>query len=126
MTGDIVPKVELFDSDDGLIFSFTSAVFSTQAQQPQQKPPDTPQTGSQTQHDTTRPSDQTPATPEAVSPGSQAQQGETLADENELIEIVVTGEQKTGYSVPNPLARRGQILRYVIFPSRFKLSLDRY
>ena len=96
-----VPTVELFDSDDGLIFSFTPTVASTQAQQPLQKPPNTPQPRSETQQETTQPGEQTPATPEAVSPGSEAQQAETSADENELIEIVVTGDQETGYRVPD-------------------------
>ena len=96
-----VPTVELFDSDDGLIFSFTPTVASTQAQQPLQKPPNTPQPRSETQQETTQPGEQTPATPEAVSPGSEAQQAEKSADENELIEIVVTGDQETGYRVPD-------------------------
>jgi iron complex outermembrane receptor protein len=39
--------------------------------------------------------------PEVVKPGSEAQQGETSAGEDETVEIVVTGEQETGYSVPN-------------------------
>lgn len=97
---EIVPMVELFDSDDGLIFSFTPAVSSTQVR-PQQKQPDI-QPGSETQQETTQPGDETPSsTPEAVEPGSEAQQGETSADEDEEIEIVVTGEQGTGYRVPN-------------------------
>ena len=92
-----IPTVELFDSDDGLIFSFTPAVSSTQVQ----PPPDTPQPGSETQQETTQQDNETPTMPEAVSPGSEAQQGETSAQEDDPIEIVVTGEQVTGYSVPN-------------------------
>ncbi len=65
-----VPTVELFDSDDGLIFSFTPV-----ASQANQSP-------------------QTAATPEAEPDATSAQ-------EDEPIEIVVTGEQETGYSVPN-------------------------
>ncbi len=58
----VVPTAEIFDSDDGLIFSFTPAVSSTQARQP----PNTPQPGSETQQETTQQGDETPATPEAV------------------------------------------------------------
>ncbi|WP_373527824.1 AMIN domain-containing protein [Nostoc sp.] len=98
----VVPTVEIFDSDDGLIFSFTPAVSSTQSQQPPQKPPDTPQPGSETQQETTQLGDETPATPEVIERGSETQQGETSADENELIEIVVTGEQEdNNYFVPD-------------------------
>ena len=97
-----IPTVELFDSDDGLIFSFTPAVSSTQVQ----PPPDTPQPGSETQQETTQQDNETPTMPEAVSPGSEAQQGETSAQEDDPIEIVVTGEQVTGYSVPNATSAR--------------------
>lgn len=65
------PKVELFDDDEGLVFGVTpTATTSTQ-------PPDTQQ-----------PSTETPPTEEAS------------AQENEPIELVVTGEQD-GYSVPS-------------------------
>ncbi len=89
-----VPTVELFDSEDGLIFSFTSGVSSTQ-ERLQQKPPNTPQPESQTQQETTQQDNETPTMPEAVSLGSEAQQGETSAQEDDPIEIVVTGEQVT-------------------------------
>lgn len=90
-----VPTVELFDSDDGLIFSFMPAVSSTQVR-PQQKLSDTLQPESETQQETRQPGDETP---EAVEPGSETQSNPTSAEEE--IEIVVTGEQETGYSVPN-------------------------
>lgn len=68
-----VPKVELFDSDEGLIFS-TSTDNNTEAQSPPQES-------------------------NAVEPGSETQPDNTSAEEEE-IEIVVTGSQETGYSVP--------------------------
>lgn len=96
-----VPTVELFDSEEGLIFSFTPAAPNTQAQQS----PPTPQTpeGVETENQiqTTQPSDESAQTLEQVQPGSEAQQGETSADEDEEIEIVVTGEQEGGYIAPN-------------------------
>lgn len=73
-----VPTVELFDSDEGLIFGLTPVASSTETQE---EPP------------------QKPDTPGPVQPGSEIQPDETSAEEEE-IEIVVTGEQETGYSVP--------------------------
>lgn len=97
---EVVPKVELFDSDEGLIFSFTPAAPDTQAQQP--STPQTPEgVETENQTETTQPSDESAATLEQVQPGSEAQQGETSADEDEEIEIVVTGEQEGGYIAPN-------------------------
>ncbi len=68
-----VPKIELFDSDEGLIFGVTSEDSATQPQQPQ-----TPSANTQTQP--TQPSSEQP--PEAPS-----------ATTDEPIELVVTGEQ---------------------------------
>jgi iron complex outermembrane receptor protein len=97
---EVVPKVELFDSDEGLIFSFTPAAPDTQAQQP--PTPQTPEgVETENQTETTQPSDESAETLEQVQPGSEAQQGETSADEDEEIEIVVTGEQEGGYIAPN-------------------------
>ena len=96
-----VPTAELFDSDEGLIFSLTPVGNNTRSEQPPQKPLITPQPGSETQQETTQPSDETPLAPEAVSPGSEAQRGETSTQEDDPIEIVVTGDRETGYSVPN-------------------------
>lgn len=75
-----VPTVELFDSSkSGLIFSVVSAA---DAKPPQQQP--------QTQ----------PTLPRAE-PGSETERNEPSAEGEEEIEIVVTGEQETGYRVPN-------------------------
>lgn len=81
-----VPAVELFDSDNGLIFSLLPIASSTQARQGTE--PDI-QSGSETQPDAETPSSTPEAEPDA-----------TLDQEDEPIEIVVTGEQDTGYSVP--------------------------
>lgn len=96
-----VPAVELFDSDEGLIFGINSAASSTETQESGQKPePDTVQPGSEIQQqETTQSGDETPTTPQQVESDS-AQPGET-SSEDEPIEIVVTGEQETGYSVPD-------------------------
>ncbi len=73
-----VPTVELFDRNEGLIFSVQSAASSTpQGQQPQTQP-----------------------TPEQDLP-DQIQPSQPAAEGEEEIEIVVTGEQETRYSVPN-------------------------
>lgn len=68
-----VPTVELFDSDQGLIFSVTTAASSTQ--QPQK--PQTQQSSSQTPH---------------LLPSASGE---------EPIELVVTGELEGSYSVPS-------------------------
>jgi len=75
-----MPTVELFDStEEGLIFGVVSAsVSKPQGQQPPIQP-----------------------TPQPVEPKNETQRTELSAEENELIEVVVTGEQETGYSVPN-------------------------
>ncbi|MDF5712395.1 MAG: TonB-dependent siderophore receptor [Rhizonema sp. NSF051] len=70
-----LPKVELFDSDSGLIFAFTSAVSSTQQQPQPQKPR------------TDKPSSGIPPTKPSAS-GS------------EPIELVVTGEPEGSYNPP--------------------------
>lgn len=71
-----VPTVELFDSpDEGLIFSVATA--ASTAQQPQTQP-----------------------TPEQQPPESQTQPIQPSASSDELIELVVTGEQD-GYRVPD-------------------------
>lgn len=84
-----VPTVELFDSDSGLIFNFIST--ASQANQ-------SSQLENQTQPPEITPSD---ATPEQAQPGRETQPNETATQEDEPIEIVVTGEQETGYSVPD-------------------------
>lgn len=66
-----VPTVELFDSDTGLIFSFIPT--TSQANQPIQTP---------------------------VTPAAEPDTTTSSDQEDEPIEIVVTGEQDTGYSVP--------------------------
>ncbi len=71
-----VPTVELFDSNEGLIFGFTPVASSTTPQPPQ-----------------------TPQKPEPEKPASQPQPEQPSADSNEPIELLVTGEQD-GYFVP--------------------------
>ncbi|MEH2084034.1 MAG: TonB-dependent siderophore receptor [Nostoc sp.] len=70
------PTVELFDSDEGLIFGLTTA--ASTAQQPPQTQP----------------------TPEQQQPASQTQPQQPSAQGEQPIELVVTGEQD-GYRVPN-------------------------
>ncbi len=84
-----VPTVELFDSDEGFIFSFTPAGANTQAEQ-QTETPNALEPGSETHQETTQPSAETPVKPEAVEPGNQTQPNETTAEGDEPIEIVVT------------------------------------
>ncbi len=67
-----LPTVELFDSDEGLIFGLTPA---TTAMQPQQ--------------------------PEGEQPTSETPQETPAAQQDDLIEILVTGQQDTGYRVPD-------------------------
>ncbi|MEH2191218.1 MAG: TonB-dependent siderophore receptor [Nostoc sp.] len=69
-----VPTVELFDSDEGLIFGLTPVVST--AQQPV-----------------------TPQSPTAEKPTEQNQPEKPAAQQDEPIELVVTGEQD-GYTVP--------------------------
>ncbi|WP_298911056.1 TonB-dependent receptor [uncultured Nostoc sp.] len=70
------PTVELFDSDEGLIFGLTTAA-STAKQPPQTQP-----------------------TPQAEQPANQTQPQQPSASSDQPIELVVTGEQD-GYSVPD-------------------------
>ncbi|MDF5708869.1 MAG: TonB-dependent siderophore receptor [Nostoc sp. S4] len=71
-----LPTVELFDSNEGLIFGLTTA--ASTAQQPPQTQP----------------------TPQVEQPTNQNQPQQPSAESDEPIELVVTGEQD-GYRVPN-------------------------
>ena len=74
-----VPTVELFDSQETLIFGIVSAAASSpQGQQPETQP-----------------------TPQRVSPPGKTQPNEPSAEGEDEIEVLVTGEQESGYSVPN-------------------------
>lgn len=92
VTGSGVPTVQLFDSDEGLIFGITAVESGTEPQ-PTPEPPRKPATEA----------------PEAVEeqvepqerPSEQIQGSDEQAEEDEPIEIVVTGEQETGYVAPN-------------------------
>lgn len=70
------PTVELFDSDEGLIFGLTTA--ASTAQQPPQTQP----------------------TPQVEQPTNPTQPKQPSGPDNQPIELVVTGEQD-GYSVPD-------------------------
>ncbi|WP_366931690.1 TonB-dependent siderophore receptor [Nostoc sp. NOS(2021)] len=70
------PTVELFDSDEGLIFGLTTA--ASIAQQPPKTQP----------------------TPQVEQPTNQTQPKQPSGPDNQPIELVVTGEQD-GYSVPD-------------------------
>lgn len=72
-----VPTVELFNSPEQLIFSVARVADATPSQQPPQTQP----------------------TPEPVEPGSEIESDAPAADPEE--EVVVTGEQETGYRVPS-------------------------
>lgn len=80
-----LPQVELFDSDEGLIFGFTTAASAPPAS-PQQQPGTQPGT------------EQTP--PPQQQPESETQPQQPSAETDEPIELVVTGEQDV-YSTPN-------------------------
>lgn len=95
-----VPKVELFDSDEGLIFGVTADRSEPQALKPQT--PETPQ-GVEPRSDeppemSAEGADDSPETPDAVEP--ERETPDETSQEDESIEIVVTG-QETGYSVPD-------------------------
>ncbi|GJD15254.1 ferrichrome-iron receptor [Rivularia sp. IAM M-261] len=72
-----LPQVELFDDDTGLVFGVAPAITATQ-------PPQQPET---------------PDKPESEKPTSEVQE-KPSAQQDEPIELVVTGEQD-GYRVPN-------------------------
>ncbi|MTJ50257.1 TonB-dependent siderophore receptor [Dolichospermum sp. UHCC 0259] len=79
---DNTPTVELFDSDEGLIFGVTSTASTTQAEtQP------TPTTQAETQPTPTTQSE------------NQTQSEEPTASETP-IELIVTGEKNSGYFIP--------------------------
>ncbi|MEH2082236.1 MAG: TonB-dependent siderophore receptor [Nostoc sp.] len=68
----VLPTVELYDDDTGLVFAVASTATATSGQQP-------------------------PQTPQAIQPGNQTQPTQPSAQGDEPIELVVTGEQD-GYN----------------------------
>lgn len=100
-----VPTVELFDSDEGLIFGITAAEADMEALESPQTPatPEGVEPRSETEPPETSAegADDLQETPDVVEPGSETEPDETSAQEDEPIEILVTGEQETGYSVPS-------------------------
>ncbi|MBW4609149.1 MAG: TonB-dependent siderophore receptor [Hassallia sp. WJT32-NPBG1] len=74
-----LPTVELFDGDEGLIFSFTPVASSIP--QPEQQPSATP--------------------PQPEQPASETPPEQPTVQADEPIELVVTGSQDSGYSVPD-------------------------
>lgn len=79
-----LPTVELFDGDEGLIFSFTGLPSSTaQQEEPaSETPPEQPAV-------------------EANEPASETPPEQPAAEADEPIELVVTGSQDSRYSVPD-------------------------
>ncbi|MEH1835221.1 MAG: TonB-dependent siderophore receptor [Nostoc sp.] len=71
----VLPKVELFDDDAGLVFAVATTATATSPQKPSQ-------------------------TPQASQPLNQTQPTQPSTNSDEPIELVVTGEQD-GYRVPN-------------------------
>ncbi|BAY23357.1 ferrichrome-iron receptor [Calothrix sp. NIES-2100] len=90
---EIAPKIELFDSDEGLIFGVASETASIQPQQPQTP---TQPTQPSSQQPPKTPSAQTPTQP--IQPFSQQPPETPSAQTDEPIELVVTGEED-GYRV---------------------------
>lgn len=74
-----LPTVELFDGDEGLILSFTPVASSRP--QPEQQPSATP--------------------PQPEQPASETPSEQPTVQADEPIELVVTGSQNSGYSVPD-------------------------
>lgn len=81
---DRLPTVELFDSDEGLIFAVTPAVTAVEKPTPSTSPPTTP----------------LPAGEESLPQAdSETQPAKPSATDEEPIELVVTGEAEEGYRV---------------------------
>lgn len=88
-----LPKGIVTQSDRGLVLSLTApAATATKPAPTPAKPQSAPPTDPDPQSPQTQPTQ--PTAPAAQEPQSQA-------EEDEEIEIVVTGEQETGYRVPN-------------------------
>ncbi|MCC5635083.1 TonB-dependent siderophore receptor [Nostoc sp. CHAB 5844] len=88
---EITPQVELFDSDEGLIFGLTTTASVTQtppAQQPETQPAPTP-------------TPETEATPPAQQPESETSPQPPSAETDEPIELVVTGDRDDDYNALN-------------------------
>ncbi|TBR56732.1 TonB-dependent siderophore receptor [Westiellopsis prolifica IICB1] len=83
-----IPKVELFDSNEGLVFGIIPATSSTLQQQPPQTP------------DTVKPESENPPT-QQDKPSSETPPEQPSAQDEQPIELVVTGEQEGEYSVQN-------------------------
>lgn len=95
VTGSEMPSVQLFDSDEGLIFGITTVESGTEPQ----PTPETPQKpATEAPEAVEEPEEQ--VEPEET-PAEQIQGSDEQAEEDEPIEIVVTGEQETGYVAPN-------------------------
>ncbi|RCJ41936.1 ferrichrome-iron receptor [Nostoc minutum NIES-26] len=97
-----LPQVELFDSDEGLIFGFITVPSSTPSTQ-EAGTAQTPETQPQQEPETA----QTPPSQQPSEGETQPQQSEDetqpeqpAAETDEPIELVVTGEQD-GYTAPN-------------------------
>ncbi|BAY15306.1 ferrichrome-iron receptor [Anabaenopsis circularis NIES-21] len=100
VTGEVsLPTVELFDGDEGLILSFVPVVASTP--QPEQPITETPPQPEQPTSETS-PQEQPSATsPQPEQPTSATPSEEPTSQTDEPIELVVTGEQDSGYKVPD-------------------------
>lgn len=90
------PRVEVFQSDEeGLILSLTPASQTTKVPPPAQTPSTQETPGTEPEEEPA----QSPATP-PVQPQGEGEQ-ETEAQEQEDIEVLVTGETEEGYEVDN-------------------------
>lgn len=93
-----LPKVQVQQSDRGLVLSLTAPAETTATQTiPAPETPETVEPESETQVETTLEEDD--ATQEEPAETEQPESDEASGEEE--IEIVVTGEQDTGYSVPD-------------------------
>ncbi|WP_315788434.1 AMIN domain-containing protein [Fischerella sp. JS2] len=95
-----LPQVELFDSDEGLIFGFVTAPASTAspqepgtAQTPEAQPQQEPETAQ-------TPPSQEPSEGETPPLEGETQPEQPAAETDQPIELVVTGEED-GYNAPN-------------------------
>ena len=95
-----LPTVELFDSDEGLIFGFRGVASAATTPQPEQPAATTPQP-EQPAATTPQPEQPAATTPQPEQPASETESEQPAAEADEPIELVVTGSQDSGYNAPD-------------------------
>lgn len=97
-----LPKVEVASNSQGVALSLTTSTSISQGSQPSEPSPTSPAPSEAAPTETVPPtSSQTPPSSEAEPADSAEESPEVAEDEQDTIEIVVTGRQEGRYTAPN-------------------------